>query len=238
MVQRMTEKDKSYEIDIKGLVLDHPHLFGNIGSSEVVFEKAISKYSVIADCLIFSSNLGVIGVEIKTGRDSTRRLNKQLFAYEKICDFVYVFCHETKVAGVEKILDNHNHPDVGLITYAEYNGETQFGKIRDSNTSAHYDARELLNVLWKTELLRIARSASLTTHQLANMDKSLVVSVPRHAMQYVPQSLRGNLSKRAIIDYIMGLFGPLGATQIVVDMYIEGTHDPAKLIKTYHIGGV
>ncbi|MCC9083788.1 sce7726 family protein [Enterococcus faecium] len=76
--------------------------------------------NTICDCLIFTEKRGVIGIEIKTERDSTKRLNKQLKDYEKVCDFVYVLCHDTHVPKVEQILNRYNHRHVGILAYTEF----------------------------------------------------------------------------------------------------------------------
>ena len=81
---------KFYEEDIKELILDKKHLFLNDTEEHtVLFEKAIVSGSTICDCLVFGVDSGIIGIEIKTERDTTKRLNKQLKHYSLICDKVF-----------------------------------------------------------------------------------------------------------------------------------------------------
>lgn len=246
-------KEDLYALDVKKLILRRPQLFGNLGKSQVLFEKAITRHSVVADALIFSTNLGVIGIEIKTARDSTKRLNKQLNAYKRVCDFVYVFCHDSQIARVEKVLDEHHHPNVGLFSYSEYNGEQIVGKLRDSNTSPEYSVYDLLDILWKDELRSMANSLTSgfnveddefkqsmkdaqyagrkkqSRKKQANGGSSLMIG---HQL-----SISKSLNKPAIIRYIIDLLGLMGAKQLMVDMIVAKVKSPEKVLKFYHFKG-
>lgn len=150
-----------YEEDIKRALKDKKHMFGDIGPSVLVYEKALSfkkdqsVKKVIADCLIFSENAGIIGIEIKTERDSTRRLLRQLRSYALTCDYVYIMCHDKHVEKVEGILKRNGLPFVGIIAYTAFKGKPTMGIYKYADKSIHKNVFYALNMLWKVELLKL-----------------------------------------------------------------------------------
>ena len=81
------------EDEIKNSILHNKNLFdryGPIGDSLIIYEKTIN-WKTIADCLLFSSNKGIIGIEIKTEYDTLRRLPHQLADYIRVCKYNYVY---------------------------------------------------------------------------------------------------------------------------------------------------
>lgn len=136
-----------YEDDIKELILQKKHIFISEGKSTVLFEKGIVIGSTIADCLIFSEEKGIIGVEIKTERDTTRRLNKQLKNYSLVCDYVYVLCHDEHVSKVEEII-NKQFPHTGIIAYTEFKGEPVLGVYKQAVKSPFKKVEMAYQMLW------------------------------------------------------------------------------------------
>ena len=219
MVQTTFEDSKHpYELDVKRAILNHPEIFGNLGETRVISEKSINEFHVIADLLIFSRNKGVIGVEIKTEHDSTQRLNKQLRAYESLCTEVWVFTHDSLYEPVKRVLEANNHPSVGMYTYTVYNDEIYFGQMKPAGISKTFDVVHLLNVMWYTELAKIAKSISKTPANPGGL--------------HMPT--KSGLSKRQLVHYIKDRLGALGAYQAIVDFIVSEQHDPSKVIKFYH----
>ena len=97
---------KFYEADIKKAVLKERHLFyddgitSDIDDIRIYNEKAIAQGKCIMDCFVLDKNGHTLGMEIKTERDSTQRLNKQMFYYSQVCSYVYVLCHDKHLPKV------------------------------------------------------------------------------------------------------------------------------------------
>lgn len=94
-----------------------------------------------------------MGIEIKTERDSTQRLNKQLHYYSQVCKYVYVMCHDKHVLKVEQILKRYKHHHVGIISYINVKGKPIVGKYKKATISPHRSPYHTLNILWKHNLL-------------------------------------------------------------------------------------
>lgn len=230
-----SDLEHPYELDVKQEILDNPELFGNLGESRVVSEKSISEYSVIADLLIFSTNKGVIGIEIKTEHDSTNRLNKQLRAYESVCTEVWVIVHDSLYKEVERVLDNNSHPSVGIISYNVVDKKFYFGKIRETSISDRFDVYHLMMILWKTELLHIARFVgSNNTVKVGNSSELVVTGAYGDKRDGKNSSITGRATKKQLSMYIKNRMGSLGAYQLIVDMFVNEVKSPEKVLKYYH----
>ena len=181
-----TEKFK--ESDIVRLIKGKEHLFGDIGASALIFEKAIMQGATIMDCMIVTEKKGVIGVEIKTERDSTQRLNKQIENYSKVCDYVYVMCHDTHVAKVEKILKSKKYTHVGIIAYIQI-GETPYvGVYKEPQFSPIKDVYHTLNILWRAEI-------------------SDILGTFKHPARRIEQATNGQLKAREMSNRGAGIDG-------------------------------
>lgn len=144
----------AYEADIKELILNHKELFTKDPNTAVIFEKSVCWGDLIADCLIFTDN-EIIGVEIKTAHDTTRRLPKQLTNYLKVCDKVYVLTHDLMYPKVSEVLQSF--PSVGLLTYAEVNDNIYVGKLKEAQLNL-LDFKMTMDMLWSSEIKKIGDS--------------------------------------------------------------------------------
>lgn len=154
---------KFYEQEIKDAVLKERHLFYEDGITSdnedirVYNEKAIAQGKCIMDCFVLDRNGNTLGIEIKTERDSTQRLNKQLFYYSQVCSYVYVMCHDKHLPKVEKIIKDHNHKHVGILSYIDFKGTVMVGKYRKASLSPYRTPYHCLNILWKNILVILLR---------------------------------------------------------------------------------
>lgn len=231
--------NRFYEADIQELILSKKHIFGDIGKSAIVFEKAIMRGNTICDCLIFTEKRGVIGIEIKTERDSTKRLNKQLRDYEKVCDFVYVLCHDDHVPKVEQILARYSHRHAGILAYTEFREEPMLGVYRKANPSPEKSAYHMLDILWKEEILKmlgtfrhygIRVETATGTKFMTTENRSGGVSG-----LYVKSTSGRSMRKPELIkNLISRLGGSEEATRVFCDIFINNRQHPEKSIKLRH----
>lgn len=233
----MTDK-QFYEADIQELILNKQRIFGDIGKSAIVFEKAIMQGNTICDCLVFTEKRGLIGIEIKTERDSTKRLNKQLSDYEKVCDYVYVLCHDSHVPKVEQILTRHNHKHVGILAYTEFMGEAMLGEYKQPSRSPKKSAYHMLNILWKEDLIRMLGTFRRYGDRLeANGAKIMKTNSRSGGVSglYVKSTTARRMTKPELINNLINRVGGTEeATRVFCDVFIHNRNHPEKAIKLRH----
>lgn len=179
----MTGTKYAYAKDVKQLILNTPRLFvTDEDSTAVWFEKGIvGNYAVhhtVADCLIFSQEQGLIGVEIKSAHDSKARLRRQLTDYSKVCDYVWVLIHDLMLPEVEPILEDF--PFVGVICYTELEDKLIPGVVKPPQPCPTVDTAQTLDMLWSDELYTLAKQAAkdakkpiLPKYKLTQKDKRI-----------------------------------------------------------------
>lgn len=234
----MSEDIRFYEQDIQELILNKKRIFGDVGQSAIVFEKAIMQGNTICDCLIFTENKGLIGIEIKTERDSTKRLNKQLRDYEMVCDYVYVLCHDNHVPKVETILNRHDHRHVGILSYTEFMGEAMLGEYRAPVRSPKKSAYHMLNILWKEDLLRMLGTFRRYGDRLEDNGSKVMKTNNRSggvSGLYVKSTTARRMTKPELIkNLISRVGGTEEATRVFCDVFIHDRNHPEKAIKLRH----
>ncbi|ALA13206.1 hypothetical protein TSARBOMBA_172 [Bacillus phage TsarBomba] len=230
---------KFYESDIKELILNKRHLFlsNKDSKSTVVFEKGIAVGSTIADCLIFSEE-GIIGIEIKTERDTTRRLNKQLQNYSLICDKVYVMCHDNHVEKVEAILSKNNWNHVGILAYTEFRGEAILGLYKAATRSPFKKVFNAYQMLWKEEINNILGSfkRQMKTLEEFGINVNMVESRSGglNGLYVQSNASKKYLKKSQMIGMIISRLGEAEANKLLCNIFISGKMHPEKQLKFYH----
>lgn len=232
-------KSGFYEENIQQLILRKKHIFGDIGDSTVVFEKAVMRGNTICDCLIFTENRGLIGVEIKTERDSTKRLNKQLADYEKVCDFVYVLCHDDHVPKVEQILTRYKHGHVGILAYTEFRGEPLLGIYKEAQRSPHKSAYHMFDILWKEEILKLLGTFKHYGMRVQTATGTKFIESKNRGGGVSGLYTQANYSRRMrksilITNLISKLGGEEESTRVFCDIFIHHKQHPEKAIKYHH----
>ena len=240
------EEVKFYEIDIKNLILDKQHMFGELGRSTIVFEKALSKTKdntvkkVIADCLIFSEERGIIGVEIKTEYDNTQRLLRQLRAYSLTCDFVYVAIHDKHVPKVEQLLKRHKLEHVGIMAYSKFRDKPLIGMYKEALGSPGKSVYHALNMLWKQELLQILGTFR---HPAPRIEAELGIRSEKVQDRAGMRGLHGDLVKSTysnkmrkpqLIHEFIARFGKEEANKVLCDVFINDRLHPERAVKLRH----
>lgn len=192
---------------LKNAILQNIEQFNypNIANSCVLFEKKINTHT-IADCLIMSASTGIIGCEIKTQHDTLKRLPHQLNDYIKVCKYTYVICQDKQLKGVQRVLKNY--PQVGLISYEEFDNQALMGKLIEAQLSKKLRADILIkHLLWKSELVRIINTMRLN-----------------HNYHYYNQYSYA-LQRALTLDQI---------EKLIAGVYINNQTDPAKQLQKYH----
>lgn len=230
---------KFYEDEVKKLILEKKRIFltDDTKNSTVVFEKAISIGSTIADCLIFSQERGLIGVEIKTEHDTTRRLNKQLKNYSQVCDIVYVLCHDNHVEKTEDILVKNGHHHVGIIAYTVFREEGILGIYKPAQRSPYKNVRITFQMLWKEEISNILGSFKRQMKTLEEQGLKVDIAKSRsnglHGLYVQSNASTKYLRKTDMINMIVARLGETEANNLLCDIFIKGRMHPEKALRFY-----
>lgn len=226
-----------YEADIKEVILEKKHLFVKSGKSIVLFEKAVVVGSTICDCLIFSEDYGIIGVEIKTQFDNVRRLNKQLKNYSLICDKVFVMTHDNHVEKVEEILNKNNHHHTGILAYTEFKGDAVLGVYRAATASPHKNVRVAFQMLWSQEISALLGSFKRQMKTLEEQGLKVNMAKSRsHGLHglYVQSNASKYLKKTDMINMIVSRIGTEEANKLLCDIFINGKFHPEHNLKLHY----
>lgn len=230
------------EDEVKQAILANRHLLsslGELGKTKVIFEKGMNYGNLIADAVAFTQYQGIIGYEIKTEYDTLKRLPKQLDSYVRVCNYVIVFCHDSKLEEVEELLDSKNYPFVGIISYSDFEGDVITGMYRVPQLSPLFSMKACLSMLWKNEIYAILSAyVNHPSMVVANTYKSKHATVHDgyRASQAQYGMLRKNMTKRAMISLYQNLIPNKEGIRIICEMFISENFDPNKNLQLYDYG--
>ncbi|WRW34642.1 hypothetical protein CF5_0154 [Staphylococcus phage CF5] len=225
------EIKKFYEKDIKDLIRTKRHMFkddeitSDIKDIRIFNEKVICQGKCRTDCLILDRNGTVMGIEIKTERDSTQRLNKQLHYYSLVCKYVYVMCHDKHVPKVEQILKRYKHHHVGIMSYINFKGKPMVGKYKEAKPSPTRSPYHTMNILWKKNLLTILNLIRdpFTYRSGYNYNKNGRFSTSSGDTSHLTHTLK--MKKPAIINQIIHYVGIDNTYKLFTRGVIYGYND-------------
>lgn len=237
----LTDDAHTLERQVKQHLLKNQKLFnhlGDLGTSRIVFEKVYGKLR--ADALIFTEDQGIIGVEIKTEYDNLKRLPRQLSNYKQICNYVYVYCHDSHLKAVIQLLkDKGFWGYVGIVSYTVFKGKIIAGVYKQAKQSPYYHVAYALKMLWKDEVRGMINAYTGNQAEiLANMVHVPFHKVYNNKLNYNRFGYHGagsvGLSKAQLIRNYVGLFGEQAGTQVLCQRFIYDDMNPEKHMKLYH----
>ncbi len=139
--------------------------------------------------------------EIKTDYDSFNRLDSQLNDYSKIFDYVYVILSDSRCSASFKDIPLH----IGIYTYYIHDSTIKFRKFRQAIRNTDKDFVNLLNLLYRDELVyAFARCPK-------NAKKSLQIDyvVNNYSSKYINSKVK-ELLKRRYSDKWYSTFNNVG----------------------------
>ena len=109
--------ERLYETDIKKEFIFRNYDFFFRENTYLINEMKLNSKSII-DLIHFDFNKNnIIGFELKSERDTIRRLDNQLKTYISFCNIVYVVSHEKHLGKIQELLqDKKYYNNVGIIT--------------------------------------------------------------------------------------------------------------------------
>jgi len=115
------------------------------GARDTVDELWVPRSHERADLAVIGRSLD--GFEIKTERDTLRRLPRQIDAYGRLFDRCSVVVAEKHYDEATALL-----PDWWGITTVHVNGEVSFTEVREPRRNPGLDPEILVRLLWKDEV--------------------------------------------------------------------------------------
>lgn len=233
-----------YEKDLKDYVLSNPQVLeedlGDLGDTSVVFEKRLT-YSrqkeakrTVADALIFTENKGIIGVEMKTStkKDSTVRLKRQLKGYSLNANYVYVFCHDSQIRNVERILKTEPNyfKHVGIVAYDTFKNDIIVGIYRSASQNPHFSTYHALNILHKQEIVDILSTFDKPGKVIAR-ETGLTMS---ETNSRPPISFGMKMTKPQLINNLISKVGDFEAIKIMCNVFTHNRVDKTRAITLRH----
>jgi hypothetical protein len=159
------------------------------GVSGTVDEFWVPRSHERADLVLLGQRLD--GFEIKTDRDTLRRLPRQVSAYGRIfdrCTAVVACRHLERVIQIV--------PDWWGITTVARNGRTVFSQVRPAGPNPGVEAETLVRLLWRDEAMATLLELGLTppeTASRASLWRELLLALPLHCLQ---AAVRAALARR------------------------------------------
>ena len=131
----------------------------------------------------------LVGYEIKSDQDTFDRLAKQLHAYNRVFDRLYLVCGPRHVAQALALLP----PWWGILRASRgTDSAVELQIIRPAKINIRQEAFSLASLLWRDEALAVLKSANITTPKKASSHllwEQLAISVPMDALRLAVMDL-------------------------------------------------
>jgi hypothetical protein len=131
-------------------------------------EVGIGRGSAVVDVLSTDGS-ALFGYEIKSARDTLRRLPVQCAVYDTALDYTTIVCDPFHAIDVERAVPSH----CGIVCVCRReNGSLEYDSRRPATRNPNVHANGLFSLVWRDELLRelerlrIAKGARRSKHQM------------------------------------------------------------------------
>lgn len=143
-----------------------------------------------ADLLLITQTK-LVGLEIKSDRDTFARLSRQVKDYERFFDYNYLVVGTYHVEEAMRTVPKH----WGIYeVYEGENGTFAMECVREASLSLKDNLEEKLYLLWRNELMKIIRDYRLSAHTLHRKDKMI---------SKILRGLQGAVVQREICDALL-----------------------------------
>ena len=139
--------------------------------------------------IVMVTDMGLIGLEIKSDYDSYERLSRQVRDYDRFFDFNYVVIGTSHAAHIREHVPDH----WGIITAEEDGEKLDFYEMRAPSTNKKVKLANQLSLLWKRELSQLQADNGLYKYS----DKSKM-----YRKKYLMESVDHEVLKRQMIDIL------------------------------------
>lgn len=139
---------ESVDHDHQLRVLLKRHLATRVGEGDLVVDEFLLAYGAArADVALVNGHLE--GFEIKAGKDTLVRLERQIQAYDRVFEFSWVVTTKEHLAGVRNLVPRQ----WGLMVASSDGVTGSLKPVRKANRNKNREADHLARLLWRDELL-------------------------------------------------------------------------------------
>lgn len=161
----MSEDDRLNDKDIRRAIFQC--FSGNSEAQRIIEEFPMGDSR--ADMLLITRTK-LIGMEIKSDRDTFVRLGRQVKDYERFFDYNYLVVGTYHVEEAMRTVPKH----WGIYeVYEGENGRYVLECVREAGLSLKENLEEKLYLLWRNELMDIICDYRLSAHRLHRKDKMI-----------------------------------------------------------------
>lgn len=180
------------EVDIRNyLVNGLERRFENDSHTLIVEEFGLCQGDARIDLAVIDGAL--YGYEIKSDKDTLKRLERQLSIYEKVLDFVMLIVSPRHLVAAERMI-----PDwCGMCQVEGQSGSIIMTEIRAMRENRNVDASALVQLLWKDEAFDVLKCRDL--HKgLANKSRHILwKSIAEHfSLGDIREEVRNRIKSR------------------------------------------
>ena len=188
------------DVDVRRVLLERlNNLYSDDRNTIIVEELGLCGGFVRVDVAVVNGCLK--GYEIKSDRDTLKRLGRQAITYGKVFDSVTLVSGETHLAQASALL-----PDWWGIEVAQFDrqsGKTQLVPFRPEKPNPGIEPIDLARLLWRDEVLsvldRIVPGHKLAQKSRKHLWKALVDAVPVDELKVIVRDgLRNRMRWRVV----------------------------------------
>ena len=181
----MTDPEIRKELHIKILKQHHRN-----AKTLVIDELGLKNGAYRADIAVLSGNL--IGYEIKSNRDSLRRLKNQITAYNSVFDRITIVIGERHLPAIVKSV-----PDFwGIVVFKCGQGRgIRFHTMRRTLVNKNVNGYSIAQLLWKCEAIEVLQSIGV--------EKKILRHPKKFLYHYLSNSLTVNEIRNKVRFYLM-----------------------------------
>ena len=130
-------------------------LESNKNNIKIIQELGLGYYNSRIDIAVINQEF--CGYEIKSDRDTLKRLDMQIYSYNNIFDRITIVLGRNKISEAKKII-----PDFwGTIIAFKKDGKLLLKKCRRAELNKNINLQGLVNLLWRIEIAQILRGEKL-----------------------------------------------------------------------------
>jgi len=141
--------------------------FEMTGEKMRIMEEFVLCHKCRADAVMIAPNLGIVGFEIKSDRDSLERLEHQVKEYSRFCDYNYIVTGQKHATKVMELVPSF----WGIYCVTEKEGRGSIKCVREATISPKARLGNQLHFLWRSELIAIMKAHKIKGYSSRSKSK-------------------------------------------------------------------
>jgi hypothetical protein len=166
------------------------HLMSSVAGAEVAVDEFwVPGSNERADIAVIGRRME--GFEIKTERDTLKRLPRQVSAYGRLFDRCTAVVAERHRAHADEML-----PDWWGLTTVQMNGSVSFTVVRAPRANPEIDPSTLVRLLWRAEVMRALVELGMEPDRRASRGSLWAALLRLTSLAQLKSAVRGALLSR------------------------------------------